>query len=64
MVKSVSVLLCVDPHAEACSGSQIPLDPETDRTNTAAIYAHTRSLGLGWEVQKRILLGTYALTAE
>ncbi|KAJ7881166.1 amidase signature domain-containing protein [Mycena leptocephala] len=45
-------------------GSQIPLDPETDRTTTATIYAHTRSLRLGWEVQKRILLGTYALTAD
>jgi aspartyl-tRNA(Asn)/glutamyl-tRNA(Gln) amidotransferase subunit A len=28
------------------------------------VYAHTRSAGFGVEVQKRILLGTYALTAE
>lgn len=28
------------------------------------MYAHTRSSGFGPEVQKRILLGTYALTAE
>lgn len=28
------------------------------------MYAHTRSRGFGREVQKRILLGTYALTAE
>lgn len=28
------------------------------------VYARTRSLGFGQEVQRRILLGTYALTAE
>ena len=31
---------------------------------TSRIYAYTRSAGFGHEVQKRILLGTYALTAE
>lgn len=33
-------------------------------TKTANVYAHTRSKGFGREVQRRILLGTYALTAE
>ncbi|KAK0466847.1 amidase signature domain-containing protein [Desarmillaria tabescens] len=31
--------------------------------STSKIYAHTRSKGFGSEVQKRILLGTYSLTA-
>lgn len=31
---------------------------------TADVYAYTRSAGFGAEVRKRILLGTYALTAE
>lgn len=35
-----------------------------DKTKTANVYAHTRSSGFGHEVRKRILLGTYALTAE
>lgn len=35
-----------------------------DKTSTANVYAHTRSHGFGNEVMKRILLGTYALTAE
>ncbi|PBK99843.1 amidase signature enzyme [Armillaria gallica] len=36
----------------------------TDLTKTSKIYAHTRSKGFGSEVQKRILLGTYSLTAD
>ncbi|KAK0188545.1 amidase signature domain-containing protein [Armillaria mellea] len=36
----------------------------TDLTKTSKIYAHTRSKGFGTEVQKRILLGTYSLTAD
>ncbi|KAG7445109.1 amidase signature enzyme [Guyanagaster necrorhizus] len=35
-----------------------------DLTKTSKIYAHTRSKGFGSEVQKRILLGTYSLTAD
>ena len=30
----------------------------------ADVYAHSRSKGFGAEVKKRVLLGTYALTAE
>ncbi|KAF7790229.1 hypothetical protein EIP86_001181 [Pleurotus ostreatoroseus] len=35
-----------------------------DKTKTARVYAHSRSAGFGPEVQRRILLGTYALTAD
>ncbi|KAG1863573.1 amidase signature domain-containing protein [Suillus subalutaceus] len=35
-----------------------------DKSKPGNVYAHTRSAGFGAEVQKRILLGTYALTAE
>ncbi|KAJ6580978.1 amidase signature domain-containing protein [Mycena capillaripes] len=45
-------------------GLHAPLPPRTDLTNTASMYARTRSAGFGPEVQKRILLGTYALTAD
>jgi len=39
--------------------------PNSDgASDTANIYASTRSRGFGAEVKKRILLGTYALTAE
>ncbi|KAJ6607000.1 amidase signature domain-containing protein [Mycena sp. CBHHK59/15] len=45
-------------------GSHVPSPAGADLTNTAVIYALTRSAGFGREVQKRILLGTYALTAD
>ncbi|KAJ7173568.1 Glutamyl-tRNA amidotransferase subunit A, mitochondrial [Mycena filopes] len=45
-------------------GLHVPLPPGTNLTNTASMYARTRSVGFGPEVQKRILLGTYALTAD
>jgi len=35
-----------------------------DSTSTANIYAHSRTKGFGSEVRKRILLGTYALSAD
>ena len=38
--------------------------PRADKTKTANVYAHTRTAAFGEEVKKRILLGTYALTAE
>ncbi|KAG8992253.1 Trimeric GatFAB AmidoTransferase(AdT) complex subunit, partial [Tulasnella sp. 427] len=38
--------------------------PGTDLSDTAAVYAQSRSKGFGAEVRKRILLGTYALTAD
>ncbi|KAF8902385.1 amidase signature domain-containing protein [Gymnopilus junonius] len=45
-------------------GSYVPPDPDTDLTKTSKVYARTRSLNFGEEVQKRILLGTYALSAD
>ena len=45
-------------------GTYVPPPPGTDTTRTANVYAHTRSHGFGAEVQKRIILGTYALAAE
>ncbi|KAG9018908.1 Trimeric GatFAB AmidoTransferase(AdT) complex subunit, partial [Tulasnella sp. 427] len=38
--------------------------PRTDLSDTSAVYAQSRSKGFGAEVRKRILLGTYALTAD
>jgi aspartyl-tRNA(Asn)/glutamyl-tRNA(Gln) amidotransferase subunit A len=35
-----------------------------DARQTTDVYAHTRSANFGEEVKRRILLGTYALTAE
>ncbi|KAF8202429.1 Glutamyl-tRNA amidotransferase subunit A, mitochondrial [Pholiota molesta] len=37
---------------------------DTDKTKTAQVYAQSRAAGFGQEVQKRILLGTYALSAD
>ncbi|PFH50308.1 hypothetical protein AMATHDRAFT_75710 [Amanita thiersii Skay4041] len=45
-------------------GMQVRPPPGADMTKTARVYSHTRSGGFGREVQKRILLGTYALTAD
>lgn len=43
-------------HVEPPSGS--------DKRKIANVYSHSRSRGFGPEVKRRILLGTYALTAE
>ncbi|KAJ7132344.1 amidase signature domain-containing protein [Mycena epipterygia] len=45
-------------------GLHLPLLATAGPANTATIYARTRSAGFGPEVKKRILLGTYALTAD
>jgi len=37
---------------------------ESDKKKAAHVYSHSRSIGFGSEVKKRILLGTYALTAD
>ena len=46
------------------SGSFVKPVPGTMLGKTSNVYAQTRSAGFGLEVQKRILLGTYSLTAE
>ncbi|KAK1236217.1 Trimeric GatFAB AmidoTransferase(AdT) complex subunit [Marasmius sp. AFHP31] len=38
--------------------------PGSDLTKTSNVYSHTRTQGFGDEVRKRILLGTYSLTAD
>ncbi|KAJ8591548.1 amidase signature enzyme [Rhizopogon salebrosus TDB-379] len=45
-------------------GTRSPLPHGADKSKPSNVYAHTRSTGFGAEVQKRILLGTYALTAD
>lgn len=55
-------------------GLHVPLPPpshdsDSDSDSVAAsspgaVYAHSRTAGFGAEVKRRILLGTYALTAE
>ncbi|KAH9074850.1 amidase signature enzyme [Lactarius deliciosus] len=45
-------------------GSHVPLPPGAIARSPADVYAHSRTAGFGAEVKRRILLGTYALTAE
>jgi len=45
-------------------GSHVKPVPGTDLRKTSNVYAQTRSAGFGLEVQKRILLGTYSLSAD
>lgn len=45
-------------------GLRVDPPPGADKVKTAHVYSHSRTAGFGPEVQKRILLGTYALTAE
>ncbi|KAF9525955.1 Glutamyl-tRNA amidotransferase subunit A, mitochondrial [Crepidotus variabilis] len=45
-------------------GSYVRPSPSTDLSITANVYAQSRSQGFGAEVQKRMLLGTYALSAD
>jgi Asp-tRNA(Asn)/Glu-tRNA(Gln) amidotransferase A subunit family amidase len=46
------------------SGLYVGPPSESDKKKTAQVYSHSRSIGFGPEVKRRILLGTYALTAE
>jgi len=45
-------------------GLHIGPPPDSDKKKTAHVYSHSRSVGFGPEVKRRILLGTYALTAD
>ncbi|KAI0793712.1 amidase signature enzyme [Fomes fomentarius] len=45
-------------------GTRVEPPPGASLTKTANVYAYTRSHGFGEEVQRRILLGTYALSAD
>ncbi|KAI0642015.1 amidase signature enzyme [Trametes meyenii] len=45
-------------------GLRVEPPPGANPTKTANVYAHTRSRGFGKEVQRRMLLGTYALSAD
>ncbi|KII86058.1 hypothetical protein PLICRDRAFT_178347 [Plicaturopsis crispa FD-325 SS-3] len=44
-------------------GLHVDAEADADNRKTADVYARTRSQGFGREVRKRVLLGTYALTA-
>lgn len=45
-------------------GLHVPLPPDTVARSSGEVYAHSRTAGFGAEVKRRVLLGTYALTAE
>ncbi|PIL24830.1 transporter [Ganoderma sinense ZZ0214-1] len=45
-------------------GMRVEPPPGANLTKTANVYAYTRSQGFGKEVQRRMLLGTYALSAD
>ena len=45
-------------------GLRITPPSEASKKKVSDVYSYTRSRGFGHEVGKRILLGTYALTAE
>ncbi|KAF4611140.1 hypothetical protein D9613_007113 [Agrocybe pediades] len=45
-------------------GKYVEPGPGVDLSKTAQVYAQTRTANFGQEVKKRILLGTYALSAD
>ena len=65
MVRSFSFFAFQRPkHLSFLLGSYVKPVPGSILLKTSNIYAQTRSARFGLEVQKRILLGTYSLTAE
>jgi Asp-tRNA(Asn)/Glu-tRNA(Gln) amidotransferase A subunit family amidase len=59
-----SAVACAFNLVKSGSGSHVRPAPGSDLTKVSRNYALSRSKGFGPEVKKRILLGTYALTAE
>ncbi|KAJ3485869.1 hypothetical protein NLI96_g4644 [Meripilus lineatus] len=45
-------------------GLRVDPPPGSDTRKVSTVYSHTRSKGFGPEVQRRILLGSYALSAD
>ena len=45
-------------------GLHVEIPPGSDKKKISNVYSHSRSRGFGPEVKRRVLLGTYALTAE
>ncbi|KAI9510047.1 amidase signature enzyme [Russula earlei] len=45
-------------------GLRVPLPPDSVTKSPGEAYSHSRTAGFGAEVKRRILLGTYALTAD
>ncbi|KAI0280068.1 amidase signature enzyme [Russula brevipes] len=45
-------------------GLHVPLPPDSIARSPGEVYAHSRTAGFGAEVKRRILLGTYALSAD
>ncbi|KAI0251416.1 amidase signature domain-containing protein [Lactifluus subvellereus] len=45
-------------------GLHVPFPPDSIARSPGEVYAHSRTAGFGAEVKRRILLGTYALTAD
>jgi len=59
--RGISLFLALDTSS---IGLHVETPPGSDKRKTSNVYSHPRSRGFGAEVKRRMLLGTYALTAE